>query len=55
MNSDEIQSVLQRTLGVPIFQEHVISIAMVAAGFSAGKVDALRRAMATWKRKCSLQ
>lgn len=52
--SDEIQGVLQRTLGVPIFQEQVMSIAMVAAGFSAGKADALRRAMAAWQRKGNL-
>ncbi|MYM83348.1 hypothetical protein GTP44_15470 [Duganella sp. FT50W] len=40
--------------GVPIFQEQVMSIAMVAAGFSAGKADALRRAMAAWQRKGNL-
>jgi DNA polymerase III alpha subunit len=40
---------LDRTLGVPIFQEQVIQLVMVAAGFSAGEADALRRAMATWK------
>lgn len=38
-------------LGIPIFQEQVMSIAMVAAGFSAGKADSLRRAMAAWKKK----
>jgi error-prone DNA polymerase len=53
--SDEIKDVLERTLGVPIFQEQVMSIAMVAAGFSAGKADALRRAMAAWQRKGTLQ
>jgi error-prone DNA polymerase len=53
--SPEIESVLERTLGVPIFQEQVMSIAMVAAGFSAGKADALRRAMAAWKRKGGLE
>lgn len=52
--SPEIQGVLERTLGVPIFQEQVMSIAMVAAGFSAGKADALRRAMAAWQRKGNL-
>lgn len=51
----EIQSVLERTLGVPIFQEQVMSIAMVAAGFSPGKADALRRAMAAWQRKGTLE
>lgn len=53
--SEEIKDVLERTLGVPIFQEQVMSIAMVAAGFSAGKADALRRAMAAWQRKGTLQ
>lgn len=53
--SPEIQSVLERTLGIPIFQEQVMSIAMVAAGFSAGKADKLRRAMAAWKRKGGLE
>ncbi len=46
--SEEIQSVLERTLGVPIFQEQVIKLAMVAAGFSGGEADQLRRAMASW-------
>lgn len=45
----EIQSVLERTLGVPIFQEQAIKLAMVAAGFTAGEADQLRRAMAAWK------
>ncbi|WP_297832617.1 error-prone DNA polymerase [Pseudomonas sp.] len=53
--SPEIQGVLERTMGVPIFQEQVMSIAMVAAGFSAGKADALRRAMAAWQRKGNLE
>ena len=47
--NDAIRSVLERTLGVPIFQEQVIRLAMVAAGFSAGEADQLRRAMAAWK------
>ena len=47
--NDAIRSVLERTLGVPIFQEQVIKLAMVAAGFSAGEADQLRRAMAAWK------
>jgi error-prone DNA polymerase len=42
---------LKRTLGVPIFQEQVMQIAMLAAGFSAGESDSLRRSMAAWKRK----
>ena len=53
--SPELQKVLERTLGVPIFQEQVMEIAMVAAGFSAGKADQLRRAMAAWKRKGGLE
>ena len=44
-----VKQVLERTLGVPIFQEQVIKLAMVAAGFSAGEADQLRRAMAAWK------
>jgi error-prone DNA polymerase len=47
---DPIRTVLERTSGVPIFQEQVMQIAMVAAGFSASRADALRRAMAAWKR-----
>ncbi|MDO3721902.1 error-prone DNA polymerase [Marinobacter sp. chi1] len=47
--NDAIRKVLERTLGVPIFQEQVIKLAMVAAGFSAGEADQLRRAMAAWK------
>lgn len=47
--SPEVQQVLERTLGVPIFQEQAIKLAMVAAGFSAGEADRLRRAMAAWK------
>ncbi|MHB1942760.1 MAG: error-prone DNA polymerase [Acidiferrobacteraceae bacterium] len=48
--SPEVQRVLERTLGVPIFQEQVISLAMVAAGFSPGEADQLRRSMAAWHR-----
>ncbi len=44
--SAEIESALQRTLGVPIFQEQVMQIAMLAAGFTAGEADDLRRSMA---------
>lgn len=46
--SPAIEKVLERTLGVPIFQEQAISLAMVAAGFSGGQADQLRRAMASW-------
>ncbi|SDV48649.1 error-prone DNA polymerase [Chitinasiproducens palmae] len=52
--SDEVKVALERTLGVPIFQEQVMQIAMLAAGFSAGEADALRRAMAAWRRKGGL-
>jgi error-prone DNA polymerase len=47
-HNEEIKAVLERTLGIPIFQEQAIKLAMVAAGFSAGKADQLRRAMASW-------
>ncbi|MCB1735321.1 MAG: error-prone DNA polymerase [Gammaproteobacteria bacterium] len=53
--SDAVKSVLERTLGVPIFQEQVMQLAMVAAGFSAGEADQLRRAMAAWKRRGGLE
>lgn len=53
--NDAVKQVLQRTLGVPIFQEQVIQLAMVAAGFSAGQADALRRAMAAWKKDGGLE
>jgi len=46
--SEQLREVLARTLGVPIFQEQVIQLAMVAAGFSGGEADQLRRAMASW-------
>ncbi|HEY5647824.1 MAG TPA: error-prone DNA polymerase [Pseudomonadales bacterium] len=52
--SEEVRKVLERTLGVPIFQEQVIELAMVAAGFSGGEADQLRRAMAAWKRRGGL-
>ncbi len=49
--SPALKEALKRTLGVPIFQEQVMQIAMLAAGFSAGESDSLRRSMAAWKRK----
>ena len=52
--SEDVRDVLARTLGVPIFQEQVMHLAMVAAGFSAGEADQLRRAMAAWKRRGGL-
>lgn len=51
----EVKAVLERTLGVPIFQEQVMQIAMVAAGFSAGEADLLRRSMASWHRKGGME
>jgi error-prone DNA polymerase len=48
--SEELKPVLQRTRGVVIFQEQVMQIAIVAAGFKAGEADALRRAMGAWHR-----
>lgn len=53
-SSPELEEVLKRTLGVPIFQEQVIKIAMVAAGFTGGEADALRRAMASWGKNGDL-
>jgi error-prone DNA polymerase len=47
---DELKDVLKKTLGVPLFQEHAMRIAIVAAGFKPGEADRLRRAMATFKR-----
>ena len=48
--SPEIEGVLAKTLGVPLFQEQVMRLAMVAAGFTAGEADRLRRAMGAWRR-----
>ncbi|HDR9150340.1 TPA: error-prone DNA polymerase [Burkholderia vietnamiensis] len=53
--SGGMERALKRTLGVPIFQEQVMQVAMLAAGFSAGEADQLRRAMAAWKRKGGLE
>jgi len=49
-----LEKALGRTLGIPIFQEQVMQVAMIAAGFTAGEADELRRAMAAWKRKGGL-
>ncbi|RUO27056.1 error-prone DNA polymerase [Aliidiomarina minuta] len=51
---EAVKAVLKRTLGVPIFQEQAIKLAMVAAGFTGGEADQLRRAMATWKSRGQL-
>lgn len=53
--SPDVEKALKRTLGVPIFQEQVMQVAMLAAGFPAGEADQLRRAMAAWKRKGGLE
>jgi error-prone DNA polymerase len=52
--SGDIKDVLERTLGVPIFQEQVIRLAMVAAGFSGGEADQLRRAITNWGKNSKL-
>src|ERR1700693_5183250 len=53
--SDAVRGVLERTLGVPIFQEQVMQLAVVAADFTPGESDRLRRSMAAWKRKGGLE
>jgi error-prone DNA polymerase len=53
--SPELERVLGRTMGVPIFQEQVMHLAMVAAGYSAGEADELRRSMAAWQRRGGLE
>ncbi|HJV63204.1 MAG TPA: error-prone DNA polymerase, partial [Albitalea sp.] len=49
--SEALRPALERTLGIPVFQEQAMQIVMIAAGFSAGEADELRRAMAAWRRK----
>ncbi|OUL68371.1 error-prone DNA polymerase [Paraburkholderia hospita] len=53
--SEQLKVALERTLGVPIFQEQVMQVAILAAGFTPGEADQLRRAMAAWKRKGGLE
>jgi error-prone DNA polymerase len=48
--NDEIRAVLHKTLGVPLFQEQAMRLAVVAAGFTPGEADQLRRAMGAWRR-----
>jgi error-prone DNA polymerase len=48
---EQVRKVLGKTLGVPLFQEQAMALAIVAAGFTPGEADELRRAMAAWKRK----
>ncbi|WP_176049619.1 error-prone DNA polymerase [Burkholderia sp. BCC1644] len=52
---EDLKPALERTQGVPIFQEQVMQVAMIAAGFTPGEADQLRRAMAAWKRKGNLE
>ncbi len=52
--SPAVEKALARTLGVPIFQEQVMQLAILAAGFTPGEADQLRRAMAAWRRRGSL-
>lgn len=52
---NEVERVLWKTLGVPLFQEQVMKVAIVAAGFTPGRADDLRRGMAAWKRKGGLE
>ncbi|MGD9738752.1 MAG: error-prone DNA polymerase [Bauldia sp.] len=54
-DKDELKKVLGRTLGVPLFQEQAMQIAIVAAGFTPGEADQLRRAMATFRRVGTIQ
>jgi len=53
--SEEVRKVLSRTLGVSIFQEQVMQLAVVAAGFTPGEADRLRRAMASWRRRGGIE
>ncbi|MEH6421687.1 error-prone DNA polymerase, partial [Pseudomonas sp. CGJS7] len=53
--SAALKEVLKRTLGIPLFQEQVMQIAIVAAGYSPGEADQLRRSMAAWKRHGGLE
>jgi error-prone DNA polymerase len=53
--SSKVKEVLERTLGVPIFQEQVMKLIQVVAGFTPGEADQLRRAMAAWKRRGGLE
>ncbi|MEP6483115.1 MAG: error-prone DNA polymerase [Rudaea sp.] len=53
--TSRVEEVLSRTLGVPIFQEQVMKLIQVVAGFTPGEADELRRAMAAWKRKGGLE
>lgn len=53
--SPELEAVFERTLGVPLFQEQVMELAMIAADYTPGEADQLRRSMAAWKRHGGLE
>ncbi|MGP0172779.1 error-prone DNA polymerase [Pseudomonas sp. NCHU5208] len=53
--SEELKPVFERTLGVPLFQEQVMELAIVAADYTPGEADELRRSMAAWKRHGGLE
>ncbi len=53
--SEAVKDILERTLGIPIFQEQVMRLAVVAAGFTPGEADQVRRSMAAWRRKGGLE
>ena len=51
--NEAMRGVLEKTLGVPLFQEQAMRLAVVAAGFTPGEADQLRRAMGAWRRAAS--
>lgn len=53
--SEALREVFERTLGVPLFQEQVMRLAIVAAGYTPGEADQLRRSMAAWRRHGDLE
>jgi len=53
--SEKLKAVFERTLGVPLFQEQVMELAMIGADYSPGEADQLRRSMAAWKRHGGLE
>jgi error-prone DNA polymerase len=53
--SEALREVLEKTLGVPLFQEQAMRVAMVGAGFTAAEADQLRRAMAAWRKNGAIE
>ena len=51
---ERLRPILERTLGIPIFQEQVMAMAVAVGGFTPGEADALRRAMGAWRRRGGL-